>query len=245
LHPLEILHEGDGWLAIDKPSGISLLADRSGARSLWDEFGEWFAARGTRPLLVHRLDKGTSGVLLLATHPARQSELTRLFHAQRIRKFYLARVVGRLSLDRTGAIDLPLRKGRKSRYRVAGQREAIRRTGAHWRLQGRGEQGGLESHTRLRRLVGDGRTTLLLLAPGTGRTHQVRVHLAWIGHAIVGDHLYGKPDDPAQRAPRLALHCHRLVIPMEHGVVSIRAPAPAFVFNNAGPSVPRPEVERR
>ena len=225
---MNVLYEGDGWLAFDKPSGIALLADRSGARSLWDELEAWFGARGQRPLLVHRLDKGTSGVLLVAHNPAMQAQLTRAFQARRVKKFYLARVTGDLPLTGTGLIDLPLRQGRKSRYRVAGPREAIRRRGSTWRLSS-GRREGLESTTRLRRLVGDRRSTLLALQPITGRTHQVRVHLAWIGYPILGDHLYGKPANPEQRAPRLALHCHRIVVPTPAGTVSVRAAPPPFV----------------
>ncbi len=66
--------------------------------------------------------------------------------------------------------------------------------------------------SRLRRFGGDGRHTLLALQPLTGRTHQLRVHLAWIGHPILGDHLYGKPESLEQRWPRFALHCHRIVV---------------------------------
>jgi tRNA pseudouridine32 synthase/23S rRNA pseudouridine746 synthase/23S rRNA pseudouridine1911/1915/1917 synthase len=222
---IKVLFEGDGWVALDKPSGASLLADRTGAPSLWPELERAFAARGERPLLVHRLDKGTSGVLLIATDPARQAELTRAFSERTVRKFYVAEVVGRLALKGTGTIELTLRKGRKSRYRVAGQREAIVRRGDKWRLSGRHER-GLDATTHLRRIVGDKHRTMLLLHPTTGRTHQLRVHLAWIGHPIVGDHLYGKPDDPAQRGPRLALHCHRLVIPLETGTVTVRSRVP-------------------
>jgi 23S rRNA-/tRNA-specific pseudouridylate synthase len=63
----------------------------------------------------------------------------------------------------------------------------------------------------------------LLLAPRTGRTHQLRVHLSWIGHPILGDRIYGRPDDPAQQADRLYLHAHRIVLP-EFG--SFSAPVP-------------------
>ena len=109
----------------------------------------------------------------------------------------------------------------ESRYRVAGSRERIARHGARWHLNGRAS-GGHESVTRLRRIGGDSRHTLLALQPLTGRTHQLRVHLAWIGHPIAGDLLYGKPEAEAQQWPRLALHCHRMVV----GGVTITAPLP-------------------
>ena len=74
-------------------------------------------------------------------------------------------------------------------------------------------QGGHESETRIRVLATSDHRSLLAVQPLTGRAHQIRVHLAWIGHAIVGDHLYGTPAAPEQAAPRLALHAHRLVVP--------------------------------
>ena len=220
---IEVLYRGADLLAIDKPSGISLLADRSGAPCLWDMLREQLANDGNEPLSVHRIDKGTSGVLLVALTRQRQAQLTKAFAARAVRKFYLARVLGDLRLDGcTGTIDLPLAKGRKSRFRIAGPREHIMRHGARWHLSGR-SAAGHESITRLRRIGGDGRHTVLALQPLTGRTHQLRVHLAWIGHPISGDSLYGKPDADAQRGTRLALHCHRLVI----DGLSICAPLPA------------------
>ena len=67
----------------------------------------------------------------------------------------------------------------------------------------------------------------LVLRPITGRTHQIRVHLAWVGHPLLGDHLYGSPADTAQHWPRLALHCHRLIVPLPDGTsLSLRCPPP-------------------
>lgn len=211
-------------LVIDKPANISLLADRSGAANLWDMLvGELGPSR--RPYLVHRLDKGTSGVLLVATTQERQRHLTKAFEARLVRKYYVARLADTadLQLSGTGRIDLPLRKGRKSRYRVAGRREDIERTGSNWRLAATAvDPQGKPSHpsaTRWRHLGGE----RALLQPLTGRTHQLRVHLSWLGWPLRGDHLYGRPDQPAQQWPRLALHCHRLIVP---GVGSFRASAP-------------------
>lgn len=211
----EILYRDRDLVALDKPAGVSLLADRSGAPCLWDALPEHL---GAKPYLVHRLDKGTSGVLLVALNADTQRTLTRAFQQQRIRKYYLAWVLGMLDTVRSLVIDLPLRKGRKSRYRVAGQRDAIRRTATGWRLPAiantaPADPDGHPSITRLRTLRTSRNRTLLLLAPRTGRTHQLRVHLSWIGHPILGDSLYGRPGSDAQAAARLQLHCHRLVVP--------------------------------
>jgi tRNA pseudouridine32 synthase/23S rRNA pseudouridine746 synthase len=226
---LSVLFRNDDFLALDKPSGVALFADRTGDANLWDELKEQLAHEQLTPRSVHRLDKGTSGILLVALTRDAQRELNRAFNPGSIRgsirKFYVARVMGGLDLAGTGTIDLPLRKGRKSRYRVAGLREAIHRENDTWRLCGVAEP-GYESHTRVRRLRSMGADTLLALAPKTGRTHQLRVHLSWIGHPIRGDQLYGRPDTDAQRWPRLALHCHRMVFEVAHTRYSIVAPLP-------------------
>ncbi len=213
IHSIQVIHRDADLAVINKPADVSLLADRSGAACLWDALPERL---GCKPYLVHRLDKPTSGVLAIALNPQTQKTLTRLFARRLSRKFYLARVLG--DPGRTGTIDLPLKKGRKSRYRIAGQRADIIRQDARWTLPG-GD--GHESHTRFRRLGREDGRTLLLLMPRTGRTHQLRVHLSWIGHPILGDQLYGNPRDPAQQAPRLHLHAHRLVLP---GFGSFQAP---------------------
>lgn len=232
-HPaVELLYRDAHLAVLNKPAEVSLLADRSGAPCLWDSLPERL---GAKPYLVHRLDKGTSGVLLVALDAATQRDLTRAFQQRRVRKFYLARVTGTVvsGTPATLTIDLPLKKGRKSRYRVAGERAAIRRLPRGWQLDSESRDGH-PSLTRIRVLRHDTDTTLLLAAPRTGRTHQLRVHLAWVGHPIVGDRLYGRPDSPPQRADRLQLHCHRLVVP---GFGPFVAPLPAG-FRNGGPPAP-------
>ena len=207
---------------LDKPANVALLADRSGAPCLWDQIKEALAPE--RPFLVHRLDKGTSGVLLVARNQDTQRRLTRAFAERTVGKFYLAWVVGHLEAISTHRIELPLRRGRKSRFRVAGRRDQIERVGKCWRLavpEAQSERDGLHSETRLRALHTGEAKTLLLLQPLTGRTHQLRVHLSWIGHPIMGDHLYGQPGSPQQHAPRLQLHSHRLRVP---GFGSFSAP---------------------
>jgi len=206
-------------VALDKPADVSLLRDRTGDPCLWDMLPEML---GGKPYQVHRLDKGTSGVLLVARDAATQKQLTAAFRERSVRKYYVTWVTG--ALPHGGTVDLPLKKGRKSRYRVAGERRHIRLEDGTWRLAGPTMPGGLPAATRIRPLRAGSARTLLLAQPLTGRTHQLRVHLSWLGHPILGDHLYGRPDDPAQQAPRLQLHCHRLVVP---GFGTFRAPLPA------------------
>jgi 23S rRNA-/tRNA-specific pseudouridylate synthase len=203
-----ILYRDARLVVLNKPANVSLLADRSGAPCLWDTLGEEL---GTKPYLVHRLDKGTSGALLVALDQATQSTLTRAFSQRQVRKFYLTWARGDVPAGRTLTIDLPLRKGRKSRYRVAGPRDHIVHAGGRWSLLN--DPGdGKASVTRLRLLRPADGASLLLAMPITGRTHQLRVHLAWIGHPIQGDPLYGRPG-PDEPGLRLQLHCHRLLVP--------------------------------
>lgn len=218
---LEVLHRDAGLAVLNKPPDVSLLADRSGAPCLWDTLEDRL---GTRPYLVHRLDKGTSGVLLIALNVDTQRNITRAFQKRQVDKFYLAWVAGAFPAGSTLSIDLPLRKGRKSRYRVAGARDHIHRRARGWTLAGTPDADGHESLTRVRRLAGNHGRSLVLAAPVTGRTHQLRVHLAWIGFPILGDHLYGRPGSVEQQASRLQLHCHRVTVPGYGTFVARTAP---------------------
>ena len=222
-HQTPRLIHSDAQIAVfHKPSGVATLADRSGAANLWDLLPDLL---GSKPYLVHRLDKGTSGVMVVALNAKTQATLTRAFNARAVRKFYLAQVVGvPAPPGHSQLIDLPLKPGRKSRFRVAGLRANIQRTATGWHLT-QHDGSGHESRTRMRTLSAapDARSSVVLLEPISGRTHQLRVHLSWIGHPILGDTLYGQPGSALQSAPRLELHCHRLVLP---GFGSFTAPPP-------------------
>ena len=220
-----VVHQDDDLLVLNKASGVSVLADRTGAPSLWDAVKAHFP--GAR--LVHRIDKGTSGLLLAALSRRAQSEVARAFNRRTVGKHYLAVVAGHIATGATLSITLPLKRGRKNRYRVAGLREEIRPVREGWRLDpaGSGDLGpGLDATTRIRVLTRAARRSLLAVQPLTGRSHQIRVHLSWIGHALVGDLLYGAPKSAEQAAPRLGLHAHRLVVP---GFGTFKtAPPPGF-----------------
>ncbi len=215
---LKLLYQDNGLRVYDKPANIALLADRTSNVNFWQSL----KTADEKPYLVHRLDKGTSGVLLIARSQAVQSQLTRAFAAQALSKFYLAWVTGAFPPGFTHRIELPLCKGRKSRYRVAGQREDISRSGRTFTVTQ--DREGLAAVTLARVLGHTDQHSLMLLKPLSGRTHQLRVHMSWLGFPIMGDHLYGRPADTAQQAPRLMLHCHRIVVP-EWG--RFTAPAPA------------------
>ncbi|MEE4360094.1 MAG: RluA family pseudouridine synthase [Pseudomonadales bacterium] len=235
--PARILWQDAQLLVLDKPAGVSVLADRSGAPSLLDALRDWGEGTGLRPRLVHRIDKGTSGLLLVALSAEAERTLGRAFETRAIGKWYTAVSAAPLPWRGSHELDLPLAKGRKNRQRVAGPREAIRerRRGPyrHYFLpkpvRSR-DKPGQDALTRVRALCDDGERAWLCVHPITGRTHQIRVHLAWIGCPLLGDALYGRPEDPHQRAPRLALHCHRLQLPaLGDGVMrpsSFRAPMP-------------------
>ena len=196
----------DQWV-YNKPAGVPLLADRTAQPDLWSILKR----RPQKPYLVHRLDKGTSGVLLVARNQPAQSALTRGFKARSVNKFYLAWVVGDFPGGATLSIDLPLRRGRKSRYRVAGERAMIQRRGNRFEVQQ--DREGVQAFTAVRCLRHHQGRSLVLLKPMTGRTHQIRVHMSWIGYPLLGDHLYGQPGAPLQQAPRLMLHCRHLLVP--------------------------------
>ena len=95
-------------MVINKPPNVSLLSDRTGAPNLWDEIKN--SAKVSKPYLVHRLDKGTSGVLLIALNQRTQTSLTRAIQKHQVDKFYVAWVTGRLDLAGSGHIELPQKK---------------------------------------------------------------------------------------------------------------------------------------
>ena len=177
---------------------------------------------------MHRLDKGTSGALLVARSQRAQSALTRAFASRQVAKYYIAWVKGAFPVGHTHRIELALCKGRKNRYRVAAARAQIQQSGVRFHVEP--DRPGLEAMTFARCLHHRRGRSLMLLKPVTGRTHQLRVHLAWLGYPILGDSLYGKRNDPEQAADRLMLHCHRLVV---HGWGQFCAPLPTeFLFDD-------------
>jgi 23S rRNA pseudouridine1911/1915/1917 synthase len=193
--PLRIVYQDDDVIVVDKPPGLTVHPAAGHPRgtlvnallALCPELAE---IKGTlRPGIVHRLDKDTSGVLAVAKNEAAQASLARQLKDRQVHKVYLALVQGRLEPPE-GVIDAPI--GRHPRRR---QRMAV-------------VEGGREAFTRYRlREYLRGAYSLAEVEPLTGRTHQIRVHFASIGHPVVGDRLYGKA---SALVGRQFLHAWRL-----------------------------------
>ena len=205
---LQVVDEESSFRALNKPSGLSVLKDNTGAACLYDLYSDRF---GEKPLMVHRIDKGASGLLLVARTDEFRSGFSRLLAERGVEKIYLALVDG-VPAPPEGLIDAPLEKARKGKYRIAES------------------GGGYASQTEYETLsTGDGQT-LLVAHPLTGRSHQIRVHLASIGHPLVRDPLYGRERRKPSLYPELTLHAWRLkfVHPVEERAISIEAPAPEW-----------------
>ncbi|MBX9805956.1 MAG: RNA pseudouridine synthase [Alphaproteobacteria bacterium] len=192
-----ILYRDALILVLDKPSGIAVHTANGGLHNLERYFPALQFGLPNPPTLGHRLDRGTSGCLILARHKEAARRLGVLFAENRIKKSYWAVVSGRFSEDE-GRIDLPLSKQSSSRK--------------HWWMKV-DQENGVSAITDYRVLGrGDG-LTWLELTPQTGRTHQLRVHCAALGHPILGDYIYG-PDQEGIPKDGLHLHARSLEIPL-------------------------------
>lgn len=196
----ELLRDDD-LLVLDKPAGWSVMGERHDT-----DLVRLAADAGEKLWPAHRIDKVTSGIVLFARRLEAHGDLTRQFADRTVAKTYLAVATG-TGLPARGTIELPLSVGRKNRVRIAAPREAITCTDSTWSVPADAVLPGdtYPSTTTFEVLrAGDDRT-LLAVTPTTGRRHQIRVHLAWIGHALVGDPLFTK-----QPTTRTGLHAWRL-----------------------------------
>ncbi len=207
-----VLYRDAGAIVLNKPPG---LATQGGSGTtehvdgLLDAFDD--PALG-RPRLVHRLDKDTSGVLLVARTPGSAARFSKSFAGRSARKTYWAIVVGVPSID-SGQIDLPLAKQPGS----GGEKMHV------------DEANGQPSRTRYRVVERAGNAAAFVeLRPLTGRTHQLRVHMAAIGHPIVGDGKYGGKAAflTGSISRKMHLHARRLRIPGGEGGIDVTAPLP-------------------
>lgn len=194
--PLDILYEDDDLLVVNKPPGLAVhpapgLRGHTLLNAILFHFPHLAdIGQSLRPGVVHRLDKDTSGVMLVAKNGAAQANLVDQFKNRAVVKVYMALVKGRLTPE-DGIIEAPLGRDSRNRKRMAVV----------------GESRGREARTRYHVVKYTDGYTLLEVSPETGRTHQIRVHLKAIGYPVVGDPVYGVK---SEHLSRQFLHACRL-----------------------------------
>lgn len=200
----------DAWaIALDKPAGLAVQGGSGQSRPLDHLLGALVEADEEAPRLVHRLDRDTSGVLLLGRTAAAARALAESFKERTARKLYLAVVAGRPQKP-AGRIDLPLAKQRGAQEIMAV------------------DPAGDPAVTlyAVAETTADGKASLLALSPLTGRTHQLRVHLAHLGHPILGDGKYGGRRSHGVLPTPLLLHASELAVPHPEDGTTLRVAAP-------------------
>jgi 23S rRNA pseudouridine1911/1915/1917 synthase len=216
--PLKILYEDADVIVVDKPAGMVVHAGAGHARgtlvnALLHRFRSLSSVNGDlRPGIVHRLDRDTSGVLVVARTDRAHQSLAAQFHSRTVEKIYLALVHGRMKQTQ-GRIAAPI------------SRDPVRRTRMTARLAA-----GRAALTEYKLLEQFERFSYLEVRIGTGRTHQIRVHLASLHHPVVGDHLYGAPAAIAglPHLGRFFLHAQRLRFrsPSTGDWIAVESPLP-------------------
>jgi 23S rRNA pseudouridine1911/1915/1917 synthase len=227
-----LIDETDDYLVVDKPPFLLMHPTKPDGRpTLWKEVRELLAfeiANGGQVSIVNRLDRETSGLVLVAKTSAAARRFGLLMQQQRFEKEYLALVWGWPDWETT-IVDAPLDRQGKHRPSAIWLKQTIHSAGSPARTE-------FSVERRFLRSTACGEKFALVRAiPRTGRTHQIRVHLASVGHAIVGDKIYGPNEkfylefietgwtpalDRQLLLPRHALHATRLAIPGEHEWIS-------------------------
>ena len=180
----EVIYEDENVVVLDKPAGLlSMAKGEYCPENTLEQYG----------LLVHRLDRDTSGVVIMAKNPEVQKFLKKQFQDRKAHKTYFAIVEGRPKLD-AAKIDLPIARDLKhpTTFRV--------------------DANGKASETFDKVIKANDKYSLVELRPTTGRTHQLRVHMKFLGHPILGDKVYGN-----EKADRLYLHAHKLEVTLPSG----------------------------
>ncbi|MHC4415380.1 MAG: RluA family pseudouridine synthase [Planctomycetota bacterium] len=186
---LDVLYHDDRVLVLNKPAGLLSVPGRGPDKR--DSLADRAARQRPGARIVHRLDRETSGVMVMALDPEAHRELSRQFQQRAVAKRYVAVVAGVVDADQ-GEIDLPLRKDLDHPPRHMVDRQLGRRALTRWRVLCRHRD-----------------QTRLELRPVTGRSHQLRLHLKAMGNPILGDDLYA-PRQVAAMADRLLLHAQSL-----------------------------------
>ncbi|TCM19457.1 23S rRNA pseudouridine955/2504/2580 synthase [Novosphingobium sp. PhB165] len=213
-----VLTQDRAAIVLNKPPGLATQGG-SGMKEHVDGLLDAYVDKGPRPRLVHRLDKDTSGVLLIARTPGSASFFSKRFSGRTAKKIYWALVVGVPSIN-DGMIELPIAK----QPGTGGEKMHV------------DEEGGQSARTRYRVLDRAGnRAAWVELHPLTGRTHQLRVHMAAIGHPIVGDGKYGGQEAflSGTISRKMHLHARRLIIEHPDGTpLDVTAPLPEHFANS-------------
>ncbi|KCZ97852.1 pseudouridine synthase family protein [Hyphomonas polymorpha PS728] len=206
-----LIHEDAAVLAFNKPSGMASQGGGGVGQSLDDLLWAFAKSNGKRPRLVHRLDLGTSGVIIAARTQPAAAFLSAAFAGRDTQKTYLALVKGKIPQAEHGVIDAALVKVEEGgRPRMILARE--------------GRKGAQSARTGWKILARNGDQALMQLSPETGRMHQIRVHLMSLGCPILGDGLYGEGQ---ATGARVMLHAARLEVPHpEGGTLALEAPVP-------------------
>lgn len=229
--PLDIVYEDDDLAVVNKPAGMMVHAGAGATEdernrgtlvnALLHRFGQLSNLGGElRPGIVHRLDKATSGLIVVAKNDEAHRKLAAQFARRVVKKLYIALVHGWVKQDR-GTISTSISRDRVRRTRMTTKRAGGREAITHYAVQTR-----IDSKY--------GKFTLLELRIDTGRTHQIRVHLSSLRHPVVGDTLYGAPremstkNDDALSLPRNFLHAAALQLrhPRTDELLSFARPLP-------------------
>lgn len=212
-----ILYRDKYLIAINKPAGLAVQGGTGQKKYLDNMLSAFMESEKTeRPRLVHRLDKETSGVLLLARSAFAATWLTRAFKDKDIRKTYYALLNKRVKAGE-GVIKAPLKKA------MIGRQE----------LMVVDKKEGLEAITKYQVLVSNENASLVKFMPLTGRTHQLRAHAKHIGHAILGDIKYFGDKVAAEKEKHLMLHAKEILVPDGEKYIKISAPLPVYMIQRA------------
>ncbi len=202
-----IIHEDKDFVALNKPAGFAVQGGTSIKKHLDGILQVWGAHRGFSPHLVHRLDKDTSGIILIAKNEGSARRLCDAFKQHKIYKLYLA-IATKVPHPLEGKIDKPLKKeGGMGKEKMRISKEGDRAITLYKVIQQAGKK-----------------ASLMALAPLTGRTHQLRVHLESLGTPILGDGKYGGKEVLWEGFPKkLHLHAYALLIPQAKGFLFLKA----------------------
>ena len=179
---LDIIFEDNELLAVNKPAGLVCHPTKNGELSSLIGRARLHLGNAAQPHLINRLDRETGGVVIIAKNPGVAGELGKILESRGVEKEYLAIVHGSVREER-GLIDAPLGRDESS---VVAVKDCVHPNGASSQT---------EFFVERRFSRAEGKFSLLRVLPRTGRKHQIRIHLAHIGHAIVGDKLYGGDED--------------------------------------------------